>query len=223
MDRNLIAAILALALGGCAALPPIPSWTEPSDTDEGWELVQVEPDEQTGWVLERRFPAGSEFFEHQIRGLVDATPQQAIEAVRRNFTDDQYIRDGEEREVLEESEGELLIYWWMEIPGPFAARDYTIRYRFDEDTETQTTGVEWSLANDEGPELEDGVVRMPDGSGRWEFRLLPDGRSHATCVSHGSPGGNIPAAMSNMASGDFIVQYLGEIRAIAVEIAADSS
>jgi hypothetical protein len=74
-----------------------------------------------------------------------------------------------------------------------ADRDVTTRL----ERATGGDGVEqrmvWREANDEGPPVQEDVVRMPIARGSWTFQPLDGGRTHVVFESHADLGGALPA------------------------------
>lgn len=187
----------------------------PRAANDGWELLKQDDAERTGWALYHRAKAGSDFEEYKVMGFIDAEPTKALRAFREAIFDEKHRSDAQEVTILESSAQRVLTHGRAKMPAFFADRDVVLEYEFFEKTGLGTVGVSWRDGSARGPKPTEGVVRISQVSGGWEFAPADAGRTLATCVTHVDLGGSIPAWMVNRLMGDHLVQDLEKIRGIA--------
>lgn len=107
----------------------------------------------------------------------------------------------EEASLISRSSDSLQVYYAVaKAPFPYKDRDGVYLNRFIWDPVERTLLVEIELLEDQLAEKED-LVRMK-GFGFWKAIEMPNERLEVQFQMQMDPGGNIPAWLSNMFSGD---------------------
>ena len=94
-----------------------------------------------------------------------------------------------------------------------ADRDVTTRLEREHDAARGEDRMVWREANDKGPPLEDGVVRMQRARGSWTFQPLAGGRTRVVFESHADLGDSLPAWLINPFMTGTIKSNLVDLRA----------
>lgn len=178
-----------LSLVGCAAnLGPLPTWAP--QENEGGQAQEVEAADEPTWVLYERDSELADVKEFRIVGLTDAAPPVAMDAVRERLLDPQYLPNGLEREILLETEDEIIVYGLMPAPFPVRDREATEQMLFSSDPETGVYRMDGREIDTDEPSPR-GVLRIP--LARNIVVLEPfDGGSVLTNDSVHDIGGNFP-------------------------------
>ena len=184
--------------------------------DEGWN----EAGRSAGVVIYRREHEASGLNETLAIGAVDAPPW-----VVKNALDDYEAKDGAmpyitEMRVLRRDEKGALIYH-RTSPPLITDRDYTIRM-FDESFVRSDGAVvyicRWRTANDEGPPVRSGVVRIEKTEGYWRLEPIDDGaRTRATYFVFITPGGAIPHQITDWGTTTVMGGIFDALRARAAQ------
>lgn len=157
--NRLKAAAAVMFLGGCTRnLQALPEWA-PTHED-GWELHQVENEDPPSWALYERDSALADVKEFRIIGTVQAQPQVVMEATRERLLDDTYLPDGLERDVLVETEEEIIFYGLMPTPLTMRDREVTERLVFSTDPATGVYRMDGQEIDADVPSAP-GVLRIP--------------------------------------------------------------
>jgi hypothetical protein len=107
-------------------------------------------------------------------GEIDAPPS-AVQAVLIDYgAHPLMVHRLAESQVLQRSKGELLVYQRLKLPV-VDDRDYTLRVTWIDTGDTRS--VRFLTANDKGPSIHKGVVRMPMLEGSWDLSPIRDGRA----------------------------------------------
>lgn len=116
-----------------------------------------------------------------------------------------------EASLISRDSDSLQVYYAVaKAPFPYKNRDGVYLNRFVWDSSSRTLTVEIELIEDQVDEKEE-FVRMK-GYGFWKVLELPENRLEIHFQMQMDPGGNIPAWLSNMFSGDTPYFTLLELR-----------
>jgi hypothetical protein len=164
------------------------------DVRDGWAAWGT----RDGVTLERRKPDGSRFYEHRAWVDVAIDPARAADEIWAA------VRGGDmeslkRREVLSQSADEVLIYDQIRTPI-VSDRDYTVTVR--RRREGARVIFECETANERGPALQAGLVRVPVVHAGWVVE--PDGRGGTRLgyFAFSEPGGSVPAWMVRSAQAE---------------------
>lgn len=158
--------------------------------------------------------------EFRLVGVVDADPEDAAGALRYRLLDEQYVPDGLHRQVLKESESEVVLYGRTSLPFPFRDREATERYRFTHDAQTRVFRVD-ARAIDPGGKPPRGVVRVPVIENSWVLAPSGSGQSVFTTDTVHDIGGAFPNALIYGVICDQLVEDLHTIGELATSTAND--
>ncbi len=104
-------------------------------------------------------------------------------------------------------------YFYERISPPIIdQRDYTVCVRLVADPKTEHFSRSWTLANDHGPALKEGVVRVPINEGSYELSPDKKGGTRLVYTVLTNPGGSIPAWIAKRASTSSTTDLLDAIR-----------
>ena len=120
--------------------------------------------------------------------------------------------------VLSNTEDEMLVYSFYNMPFPFKDREMCERFLFVENKETGVYKISWQENWQAAPAQKKELVRMPIARGSWEFVPTGQGRSKATYIVHAEPGGRIPSWMVNAVVSNGLPAELSSIEEIAMEL-----
>lgn len=205
-------AAVVLLLGGCARnVHSLPEWA-PSDGD-GWEVRQVENEEAPSWVLYERDSVLADVKEFRIIGTVEAQPQVVMEATRERLLDDQYLPKGLEREVLVETDEEVIFYGLMSTPGTMRDREVTERILFSVDASTGVYRMDGQEIDADVPSAR-GVMRIPLARNTVVVEPMDDG-SLLTNDSVHDIGGGFPNWLTYKPTRKQLVEDLGLVRELS--------
>lgn len=117
---------------------------------------------------------------------------------------------------LESADGSYVLYERVE-PPLISARDYTLRLTLQEDAKARVFRRSWSLANDLGPAIKDGTVRVTVNEGAYDLRADAAGGARLTYTLRTNPGGSIPLWIARRASTSSVPDLLDAIRHRALD------
>lgn len=161
---------------------------------EGWIAAEPRDDDPEGYTLyvedtDDAYPG------YKAEGFVDAAPADAAAHIWVLMTGQEFVPEGQTRKILRQSDEELVLHTFIDMPVMVADRDLTIRITRSADPKTGVHRVSWRSIEGEAPAPSGGVVRIPDASGYWEFAPdSPDG-SRATYMTQADLGGWLPARL----------------------------
>ena len=185
-------------------------------------LVSVVPNNPNPWdevknsdgirLLVRDVP-GSNIREVKVETVMDA-PAEAIWAV---VTDQphyvEFMPYVVEVKVLPIDAGPNARYEYHYINPPLVdRRDYTLKATFEVNAAEGKYRRTWSAANDKGPGIRDGVVRLSICDGYWQIERLTDKTARVTYWIYTDPGGAIPAWMANKANTTSLPKMIQAVR-----------
>ena len=98
-----------------------------------------------------------------------------------------------ELRVIARGEAEATVYFRFDLPWPLSDRDWTVRYRWQE--EAQHFFMIWSDANDRGPPPTR-AVRVAPLRGYWELTATAPDTTHARYVFLAQLGGGLPRSVA---------------------------
>lgn len=201
----------ALLLGGCALrMAPDLDWL-PDSAD--WKMRDIDEAEPPTWVAYQREALIADVQEIRVVGLVDATPEVTMRALRHRMLHPSFMPDGMDLEILVDTEEEVVTYGLASMPWPFRDREVTERLAFSHDptTDVYTILVE-SFDTDE--EVPRGVVRVPVV--RNSYVVAPtDGGSVLTTDSVHDMGGAFPNGLIYGPVRNGMIDVLLELRELA--------
>jgi hypothetical protein len=164
------------------------------DARDGWATWGT----RDGVTLERRKPDGSRFYEHRAWVDVAIDPARAADEIWAA------VRGGDmeslkRREVLSQSADEVLIYDQIRTPI-VSDRDYTVTVRRRRDGARVI--FECETANERGPALQAGLVRVPVVHAGWVVEPDGHGGTRLGYFAFSEPGGSVPAWMVRSAQAE---------------------
>jgi hypothetical protein len=205
MMRTLLAGSLLFLLLPTGAAAAVTCETE-------WQLLdRVDPPE-SGHLLYKCRPAGSDFDAYRLEAVMDAPPAAVAAAARAQMADPTSAPDRAEKTVLRDEGDEVVVHTYARLPL-VSDRDVITRARQSFDAEQGTHRLEWHATDKEGPPPKEGVVRVHSSSGSWMFTPLDGGRTRAIYESHNDLAGSVPAWLINSLMTDAVVDNLARLRA----------
>jgi hypothetical protein len=162
-----------------------------------WKKVK----EKDGIEIFNRKNDNSEFKEFVSRTVIDGTVNEFLAVLYDVEALRVWGYKIKEAELIRRDSESLQVYYAIaKAPFPYKNRDGVYLNRFRWDPLKRTLVVDIELLEDELAEKED-LVRMK-GHGFWRVKELSDDRIEVEFQMQMDPGGNIPAWLSNMFSGD---------------------
>ena len=183
-----------------------------ASSKEGWELLERDDVPGEAYELWVRLPPGSKWRAFRLTGDVDVPPAVAVEVAMEVAADESRAAPGEKRKVLVRTPDVIVTYIRADLPM-VADRDVTTRLEREHDAARGEDRMVWREANDQGPPLEDGVVRMQRARGSWTFQPLAGGRTRVVFESHADLGDSLPAWLINPFMTGTIKSNLVDLRA----------
>lgn len=214
---SVFAALLVLFSFGAASAadvvggPPVAAPAAPS-CDEGWEILERDDVPGEAYELWARLPPGSKWRAFRLTGEVDVPPAVAVEVAMDVSADVSRAARGETRRLLLRTPDVIVTYIRVDFPL-VADRDVTTRLEREHYADRGEYRMVWREANDQGPPLEDGVVRMQLARGSWTFVPLAGGRTRIVFESHADLGDSLPAWLINPFMTGTIKANLVDLRA----------
>lgn len=157
-------------------------------TEPAYEKVS----DSEGVTIEQRGVAGSKFVELRFTLVTDKSPRSLCDAVFGDGKFDPDEPDLKSRQVLQESEHERVTYDQI-APPVVSNRDYVVRVR--RTIEGASCRLTFEAANELGPKVPDGWVRVTKLKGHWLFEPTDAGQTRLTYVVFSDPGGSLPPFM----------------------------
>jgi hypothetical protein len=193
-------ALLQIALAAALAHPsladePQTVQFERDDASASWRAHVT----RAGVTIEKRSVEGSSFLEYRSVVSLPQDPAWVAEQVWRAFREAD-MEGLKKREFLRVADDELLFYDQIKTPI-VSDRDYTLLVKRIFDPARRRTQVRCWTANQLGPPVAKGYVRIPII--RAGFQVEPDGSgTRLTYYAFGEPGGLVPAWLVRSAQGD---------------------
>lgn len=110
-------------------------------------------------------------------------------------------------------------YLYQRISPPLVSdRDYTLRHQSVEDPQQGRYELRWEAANERGPKIRDGVIRVEVCTGSYIVESIDDGaRSRLTYRLHTDPGGMLPKWLAEIANVESVPALLRAISRRSVD------
>lgn len=182
----------------CSAAGPGAEW-EPGEKKQGNGYAY-----QTFSVQKE----GEPFVRFQVRGTIDAPADVVQRAASKVATDPARAPEGQKRTVLSRSEDETVLQTEIDLPAMFSDRDVITRGRSTVDPATGVRRIEFKSTDYAGAPPKEGVIRLGNTGGVWQFVPDGEGRSQVTFESYVDLGGSLPTwlisgQMESTAAGSF--------------------
>lgn len=180
---------------GLAALLLVP-FTAHAAEEAPWKQYET----RRGAVFEKRPVKGSSYDE--FRGTLDVpqSPAQAAVVFWKVAADYTSTKDLK-KTLIREGPNEIFIYEQISL-SMVSDRDYTVRIWRDPPGADGSQVLHFEAANDQGPKVPEGYVRLEVVRGLWSATPLPDGKTRLVFTTHSDPGGSIPPVFARGAQRD---------------------
>lgn len=205
--------IALLAMNSTARAEDLPEVSAPS----AWKIHDTNDDDENGYVVYTRKPAGSQFSEYRIEAVLNY-PSEIVAAVAvNNLADPAFRPKNTIKTIIQNDADALLVHSHIAINAPFVSdRDVVTRVERTFDSATETHTIAWR-ATDEGPPPRDGVVRLDRSDGYWSFTPEDETHTKAVYVSHTEIAGSIPAWVINSVMSATMTEGIQGLRASLVQ------
>jgi hypothetical protein len=201
-----------LVLGFASASASTAEGLPEVDARPPWTLQDKNDDPDTGFVLYKRKPPGSDYDAFRLEAIVDATPEIVAGVATANLVDPARSQKNIDKKVLRNDEDGIVVYSYIHINAPFISdRDIVSRIDRSYDRATDTHRLAWR-ATDEGPPRIKGVTRVERSEGSWTFSPAADGKTRAIYTSHTEVDGFVPAWIINATIRSTMVEGLRGLR-----------
>ncbi|HEY9114288.1 MAG TPA: START domain-containing protein [Bacteroidales bacterium] len=182
--------------------------------------------QETDWKLEKE-KDGISVFTREVGGLkikefkATATIRTNTEFLVAMVLDAEtyvdWIDKMEVAEIIEKvNSNEFYIYSEVDVPWPFENRDIVTLNKVNRNHENGSVKIEIAAVTGKVPEKE-GVVRMPESGGFWQFTPQKDGKTAVVYQYLADPGGGIPDWLVNAFLVDGPYKTLENMKRIAEE------
>ncbi len=164
-----------------------------------WEEIErSDQNNSHSWISYSKEVNGSKFKAFKIKGIISASPIEAIEALRYRLEQwtDFYTEKEAYFEILESDSDSLLVYSIFKLPFPFRDRSMCEKFKIKQDPSTGVHQITWQQEWEKAP-AEQNIIRMPVAQGSWTFEPMDSTKSLAIYEVYTEPGGNLPAWMYN--------------------------
>ncbi len=161
----------------------------------------TEESSASGLVIYSRARNGSALREFKGVGVIDAMPQLVFAVLDDSEGYPSFMPYTSECRVLKREKDSVLAYQRLELPF-VSDRDYTLRSRNDLWIGPEGTiyRIRWAPANDLGPAVRPGVLRVKVCEGGWLLEPHGFGSTRATYSIFTDSGGALPPFVANNAS-----------------------
>ncbi|MDQ6938811.1 MAG: START domain-containing protein [Verrucomicrobiota bacterium] len=165
--------------------------------EEGWK----EESDAKGVVIQSRLRPGSSLKEFRAVGAIEATPAKVFAVIDDAESYAGFMPYVAEARVLRREKNSAVLYQRLSLPL-VSDRDYTIVSKHE--TSLGPDGpiyrVHWEAANNLGPLVKSGVVRVNLCEGGWLLEPNGPNTTRATYLIYTDSGGAIPAFIANNGS-----------------------
>lgn len=168
-----------------------------NDSASGWALEASSPD----LTIYSRVREGTSFKEFKGVGEIDAAPAAVFAVLDDSDSYPSFMPYTAECRVLKREKDLVLAYQRLQIPL-VSDRDYTLRSK-----NAKWIGpagpiyrIRWEPANDQGPAVKAGVLRVNVCEGGWLLEPEANGTTHATYSIFTDSGGALPSFVANNGS-----------------------
>ena len=179
-----------------------------SDPGAGWEPGPKKQGNGYAYQVFSVQKEGEPFMRFQVRGTIDAPPEVVQSAASRVSTDPARAPKGQKRTVLYKDEDETVMLTEIDLPAMFADRDVVTRGRSSVDPATGVRRIDFESTDHESAPRKEGVIRLENTGGGWQFAPDGNGRSQVTFDTYVDLGGSLPdwfvtGQMESTAAGNF--------------------
>ncbi|HSN04362.1 MAG TPA: START domain-containing protein [Nitrospira sp.] len=110
-------------------------------------------------------------------------------------------------------------YLYQRISPPLVSdRDYTLRHQSVEEPQRGRYELRWEAANERGPKVRNGVVRVEICTGAYVAESIAEGaRTRLTYQLHTDPGGMLPKWLADRANIESVPALLRAVRRRAMD------
>jgi len=206
--RRGVCILLAVGFAGASSAESLPG----VDARPPWTFQDKNDDPDSGFVLYKRKPPGSDYDAFRLEAIVDAAPEFVAEVAKQNLVDPAKSQKNMDKKILRNDEDGILVYSYIHINAPFISdRDIVSQIERSYDQATDTHRLAWR-ATDEGPPKIKGVTRVERSEGYWTFSPEAEGKTRAVYVSHTEVAGFVPAWFINATMRSTMVEGLRGLR-----------
>jgi hypothetical protein len=166
-----------------------------SDKVTNWKLSK----DKNGIQVFTRSIEGTKFKEYKTLSEVDATPEELLAILVDVESYNKWMAYVNVAEILKtEGENRFYVYSEVAVPWPFSNRDEITLSVIKRHEESSEITIEITIIQEDNIPEKKGIVRMPSGSGVWEFTPTETGKTKIYHRFGADPGGNIPAWIVNL-------------------------
>lgn len=197
-----VGVVLVWARGGAAATEPEP--------DAAWADERTTSD---GLVVSARKVPGTRLYEVRASCVAAVAPEKVFAVAMERDTYGGTAKYVVEYRVME-GDSDRLWYVYERLSFPLISdRDYTLRYEVTKDVSAKLYAIRWSTANDRGPKVKSGVIRVSFTQGTLEIAPEAGGtRTRMVCTGVADPGGWVPSWVANYVNRSTVPDLLRMIR-----------
>ncbi len=190
---------------------PADELTLPLQPDSSWKQVNESDD---GITVYSRRKEGSRVREVMAESSIEAPVNEVLKVVSDYANYAEFMPYVKKCEVLDERNGEVVVFQQLDFLPPISDRYYTIVLKKISDPQQEGgVQVQWKLAMDERAKKTGKGIGVPINRGGW--RLLPESNGTGTKIYYyvlTDPGGSIPAWVSNIANTVAVPKIIRAVR-----------
>ncbi len=164
--------------------------------EEPWRKIYAED----GVSVWSRATAGSDLRQVKVETLAAVAIDKIWATIHDVEHYHQFIPNVAEARQLGAADGGVSYMYQRMAPPVVSQRDYTLKIDEQVNRETGLYLRSWVEANDRGPAVLDGVVRVQLCRGSWRLERIDPKRTKLTYTMHIDLGGSMPAWVFNMAN-----------------------
>ncbi|MFN2509041.1 MAG: SRPBCC family protein [Chthoniobacterales bacterium] len=190
-------ALLTAALAAAEKTPLAPSGGEPADAGNGWKVESS----GKGVTIHSRTRDGSPIREFRGVGLIEAPPAAVFAVLDDTEAFPNFMPYTAECRVLKREKNLVFAYQRLEFPL-VSDRDYTLRSENARwlGPDGPIYRIRWEPANNLGPAVKPGVLRVNVCEGGWLLEPQGSGATRATYSIFTDSGGALPPFVANNGS-----------------------
>ncbi len=178
-----------------------------SNNPNRWEEISS----NEGLTIWTRDIPGARVREVRAQSVVAAPPKRVWEVLSDLEHYTEFMPYVEETIKVTSLEGGHIEYQRID-PPLVDRRDYTLKVSLVVDEAKGTYRREWVEANDKGPPVREGTVRVAINRGAWTVEALPDGKSRLSYYLYTDPGGSLPAWIANKANTKSVPDLMSAVK-----------
>ena len=182
--------LLPCLVASLALAVSIPCWA--SGPGAEWEPGEKKQGNGYAYQVFSVRKEGEPFIRFQVRGTIDAPADVVQSAASRVSTDPARAPKDQKRTVLYRDRDETVLHTEIDLPAVFSDRDVVTRGRSSVDPDTGVRRIEFKSTNYASAPPKEGVIRLDNTGGAWEFAPDGNGRSKVTFESYVDLGGSLP-------------------------------